>query len=543
MVRRHAGLLVVLVAVVLLAARFLEWFPYGWDQAEYCTCLKADYLPHSPYLLYFAAGKLLHLVFPPPLALSELSALAALAAVALFYGAHLRLWRRSLGRLGLSEGEGRAAAVLAAALLGLCFAFIRQAATQEVYTCQAALALLALFVLLGEGRRRAVWSGVAFGAAVATHNASLLLVPAFLVALWARGSFRRDGLRWALAAAVVCAVAAGALFALVPGKPGEGRASYVAGYLRGSSPRALHGALAEPRFLAHSLRGMYRRLFTQDVAMCRLARAAAPLGTSPMHLVAALAGLALCARLGLWPGLLWAVYTLPFLAHEVALGRNLDYGLYVPFVLPPLASLSAVAVAAMGRLRGLQWGRRFLQAFAALALLLPSGVLAWRHWDAVERGAGEHFGRTTLVAAWAADHLPPDAVLLAPADEPNVNLVPYYAERRHAYLSGGAWMLFVPRGPFTPLNLSSFEPLTTERLRELLEAGHTVWAFEPQPLARAEPGRLDPAAFAWGQPRLVRLEEAAASLALPPSVRERLPGGTALLYRCRLAGGQAAGEP
>ena len=54
--------------IVLFApfgVHYFETFANGWDQAEYVWCVKAGYLPHSPYVLFVFLGRVLHVFLAP----------------------------------------------------------------------------------------------------------------------------------------------------------------------------------------------------------------------------------------------------------------------------------------------------------------------------------------------------------------------------------------------------------------------------------------------------------------------------------------------
>lgn len=52
----HIGLLI----------QFHSPYPDSWDAAEYAWALQANYLPHSPYLLFFALGRLSTFLWSDP---------------------------------------------------------------------------------------------------------------------------------------------------------------------------------------------------------------------------------------------------------------------------------------------------------------------------------------------------------------------------------------------------------------------------------------------------------------------------------------------
>ena len=62
----------------------------------------------------------------------------------------------------------------------------------------------------------------------------------------------------------------------------------------------------------------------------------------------------------------------PFLVYEIALGWNLDYGIYLVFVVPPVCALSAECVAGAGK-RPAAMGTA-LTVLVLAALLAPGAV-------------------------------------------------------------------------------------------------------------------------------------------------------------------------
>ena len=79
----------------------------------------------------------------------------------------------------------------------------------------------------------------------------------------------------------------------------------------------------------------------------------------------------------------------------------------------------------------------------------------------------------------------------------------------------------------------AYEPLTTERLQGLLEAGTPVFAFEADPLRDSRTPGLDPRHFAWRPETRIDLGELAGRL----DVREpeRFRGRSLAVYRASLS--------
>ncbi|MBI4865105.1 MAG: DUF2723 domain-containing protein [Candidatus Riflebacteria bacterium] len=540
MTRIAPGALLVGLLSAALVAHFFKPYPDGWDAAEYCWCVRSDYLPHSPYLGYFGLGKLFAIFLDPPIALSSLSFVGGIASIGLLHAAQLALLRSD--RPAARTGDAAVVATVSALLLGSSYLFIRQSGTQEVYAIQTALLLLALVLLASRSGPRLIASGLVYGFALAVHQSSVFVLPALAFAVFSSQPDRRSRnlLLWLGAAAAVAGAACLVLYALLPVDPAESRILGLLRYLRGISPSPPVRLWLEPRFWADSASGLLDRVTCVDVPVSQLAIATCPVGASWFNVVLAGVGLLVAWRHRLRSGLFWGLYPAPYLAYELGLGRNLDAGLYLPLLLPSLSGLGALT---LGRALALSTGSgslsrplvgRSLGSLVLLLLLLPSAGLVLRHWEAPDRDASVHHSVWMLAACWMSRHLPRDAVVLQPAVERNVNLLPYYSGLRHALRRGALFMLFEPRGPYTPMNLEAYGLLTTARLGELIRSGRAVYALESDPLARCPEEILDGKLFAWEVERTLAPDEIRAGPGAHQRVTARLPGYPVPLYRGKI---------
>jgi hypothetical protein len=531
-------LLGVLALCLPVLLHFFETFPNGWDQAEYVWCVKAGYLPHSPYVLFVLLGRLIHGVLEPATSLSVLSLVSGAVALVAIHGVVSRLVSlgdsavgdSAVGDSAKATAEARWVGCSAALLLGLSTVFVRLTTTQEVYAFQLGLVLATAGVLVSESRRRLRWAGLLYGCALAAHNSSVFLLPA--LALLALPKRREAGVVRPLVVWLGYAVLSlGFVYAigvsLLPAEPGR-RLAEVAAYLRGMPPGFEVAALGDTAGLLEAARGIARRLGSGDIAVTRGPLATGPVGASWLHAVAAVAGGAVLLRVPRVLGF-WLLWVLPFLAYELALGWNLDYGVYLVFVMPPLAALCASGAAWLGGLR--PPSSRLAQVLLVLLLLLPSATQIARHWEDPLHDRRRHDSEPTLAAAWAARSLPEDAIVIQSRREWNSNLLPLYAERQHVARTGSRLRLFRDRGPWTPMKPEVYEPLTTRLLQELLRAGRPVFAFEPDPLRDANPGSLDPTAFVWQPAGAADLGSAAVQLGLSTETKRRFEGRSLDIYR------------
>jgi hypothetical protein len=542
-------ILILFLVLLPLLAHFFEDFPNGWDQAEYCCGVKYNLFPHSPYILFFLAGKLASLIWRPPVALALLSLLSGLAAAGLFY---------SILRRGEARREyGSFAAVAGTFLFACSYLFIRQTTSQEVYAFHTVWLLAAVWAAWRPHRRAALYGGVAAGLALAAHSATVFVLPALAYAWWINGAHRRwRALATGLAAlAVTAGLTALIIYQLLPPQPDADRWRAAGHYLRGLSPLAP----VAPRDLTQaetyrnsaallwqSAARMYLRLVDLNIPHTRPAIATGPLGLSPWHLAAAALGAALALiRRRPW-AVFWLLYGGVYAAYE-AVKSNPDVGAYLPFVLPPLIAFLLVAVseASAGCLRCLKGpgpagtGRAsvgILVAASCLAFSAPSLRLVAAHWRDVADDRRLHYSATVCAAMWIAEHRPADTVVVLSRREWNPNVIPYYLRRpRYVMLLGREWLLFRNRGAFTPMNLNSFTPLTTAQLTEWIADGVAVYAFESNPFKDQDDDRLDPRRFRWEAEQTIDLAEIDSTLARWHGNAARAPAIRLPLYRCRPA--------
>jgi hypothetical protein len=544
--------LLVLAAAALVLAHYFEDFPNGWDQTEYAWCLQAGYLPHSPYLLFILLGNALHRFFSAPVALSLLAAMSGIVSLVLFHSIAKAMVADS-SAVALAKAEGRgglpAIASVAMALLGFTYLFIRQCATQEVYALQLLMVLAALRLALIPRPGAAAASGAVFGLALCTHNATLFLLPAFVLAWWMFGvgpalcrprprnatgkpcagndvagtnpalldSVKRT-LSALVAAGAVVALFAALVFFLLPQPPTGGRAEFALRYLQGISAAkpavatALEAATTPVKrdyaaLLVKSVAALYGRLTDLHIPHTRLPIATGPIGFSLAHFVLAACGLVLAFRLVPRAAWFWLAWAGPYFAYELV-KSNPDYGVYLPFLLPPMAFFLAVAVtwavARFGCLLRHGTAPAFATVLATLAVLSPSLTLLVRHWGDGKADLVDNYSPQTASLMWLGEHLPANAIVIQPLAEWNANRVPYYLNGR-AFVTriGDHLLLFRPRGRFTPMNLTAYELLTTASLEALIRTGHPVYALEPDPLKGCATDELDAAQFEWSETRTV----------------------------------------
>ena len=479
-------------------------------------------------------------MLPGATALSLLSTLGALGSLA----ALAWLVRKTApGTAGATEAAWRASS--AASLLAVSPIFVRHAGGQEVYALQLGAVLAAAVVAASRVPRKHALAGCAFGAALSVHNGSVFLAPAmaFLVAA-PLGSARDRGralAAWAVAAAAVVAIHYAVLaWLLPPPAPGATRVGELLTYLRGLPPALDLAPLTDPRHTFEATGGVLARLTDAEIPVTRGPAATGTTGLSSFALAAAAVGLVLQARRSPAVAAFFALWATPFLVYEIALGWNLDYGVYLVFLLPPAVVLAAEAA----WWPAARFGRAGAVATAVVLVLLavPAALRLQAQWPEPGFDRLRHDSAATLAARWAAESLPADAVIVQPRSEWNANLLPLYAKRRHVARSGGGLKLFEDRGSGTPMRPDSYRLLDTKALRELLDAGVPVFAFEPDPLRESATPGLDPARFAWRRVAEIDLADRAKRFgaARPARFERRLLG---VYQASRPPSGSGASEP
>jgi len=518
-----AGLAALLVPLV---GAYFEAFPHGWDQTEYCWAIRDGFLPHSPYLFYWGLGRLLALFLPPPVALSLLSAASLVAAAGSLHVVMVRVLGPSCRR-----DEQRLGAAFASASFLFCFAVFRQGMTQEVYMLQTALILSAAACGWGRTRRALLASSLLYALALSTHNGSVFHGPAIAWLWW-----WQHGKRGLATAIVVCAagvlVHATILLALLPSTPGADRAAELLTYLRGISPIPSLAAWGDPSFWRESLAATWEALSARDIPLTRPPTATSPLGLNPLHGLLALGSLLL-----FWRGdtnqrrsvLFWLLFMLPYLGYRLGVGRDIDYGVNVAYVIPAVVGMATLAFAG-----SLAWIRRWLRqpvwlvavtAVVLAATAWPSANLLCSHRHDVRRERAEHARRPSVLAQWLNASSPRDAIVLQHPDEANVNLLPYYVQRRHTIILDGTchWLFRGRPGDFTPINIAAFSKLTREEIERRLMAGAHLYAFEEHPLKRCPDAGSGAPRFRWE-----RVEAPDDGMAPPVPIYRAMPTG-----RCR----------
>jgi hypothetical protein len=535
-VRPHVCLFLLLLALFPLLFHFFEWFPNGWDQAEYSWCLRSNYLPHSPYILFILLGRFLYLFADAPVALAILSLLSGVGSVIMLYYVSYRSLSLSYPQRLL---PAPAVSSFAATIAGGSYLFVRQSTSQEAYPLLTCLLLLAVALAISPLHHRDALAGVGFGCAVAAHNAAVYVMPAVLCAVvfsQPKGRLRRFTV-WSVAAGMTGAFFGLIIFTLLPARAGESQWHELASYLRGISPGLSPTAWTRPGFWARSLEGLYVRLTALDIPSSRMPMATSALGFGPLHGIASAAGFVILLGRGSplgWFCVLWAA---PYLAFEVALGRNVDYGVYLPFVLPPIAVLSGVMVAWFPgpSASGSRWLLAAITRGVLCCMLLwPSARLMARHWNDPTEDAITHFSPTTLAAIWASDNLPRNAIIIQPRSERNVNVLPYYSNRQHLIRYGSNLKMFDSLGPYTRMNSKSYQTVTTSMLAAVIRSGRPVYAFERDPMMSLWDDSLDTRAFVWVGETTVDLDTVKPPSAMPASLRQRLRGGSMTVYRAFL---------
>jgi hypothetical protein len=492
--------------------------------------VKAGYLPHSPYVLFVFLGRLLGLLVPPAVALSLLSLVGALVALAA-----LSWIVRQTAPADANPAETSWRGTIAALLLAASPIFVRHATTQEVYALQLGFVLLAVVLAASRIRHKHLLGGIVFGCAMAVHNATIFLMPALAFLVASRiGSQRRrfrSLLQWGSAAALSLAAIYAVVGILLPAEPGA-RWTELLVYLRGMPPGLDPAPLSDAAFALSSASELLARLTDGGIAPTRGPQATGPTGLSALALAAALAGGVLLVRRSFSVALFWSLWLAPFLVYEIALGWNLDYGVYLVFLMPPLLVLAAEAVSAAF---GLRTRFRVVAVTTGAAVLLASpGMQIAAQWSAVDRARLRHDSAATLAAVWAAGSLPAEAVIVQPRSEWNANLLPLHSERRHVARAGSGLRLFDGKGPWTPMKPGAYVPLTTARMRALLAGGTPVFAFEPEPLAAGHSADLNPEAFVWEWIASIDLAAVAEGAEVPGA--SRFAGRSLAVYRAKDSG-------
>ena len=521
--RDRVGLLVILVAVTLVGAHFVDDFPNGWDPTEYAWCVRDGRLPHSPYIAHFLAARLLAIVFDPPLALSLLSLLAGLAALLALYGIRLR------------EGAGGEVALCATTIMAASHVFIRQSTTQEVYALQCAGMLASVLIVQCRFRFSVLLCAFVFGTTVAVHQGALFIAPALLYRhLQDRDGPRAVAFAWGVGIVVLAWI--GVIGWLFPFRSEATRIQELVAYLSSIAP---HIGSVAPSDLARSGAELLHRLTSSGIPMTRGPTATGPTGLNGITLAVALLGAGMSLTRNRPLALFWLLYAAPFFCYELAVGVGVDWGVYLPFAVPPVAVFATEAISRACEFAQQHFPRvgplvRALPSLATLVLIAPSLWLLASHWDDPHKDELDHYRPHTLAALWIAQHAPADTITISPRAEPNANLLPYYGRRTPLVLAKGRYpMVLEDRGPYTPMNLRSYARVTTRELTRWLGEGQTVLAFEIDPFASVPLDVVDSERFRWEPAGVADTASALADLSLDETLRSRLETPPIPLYRLR----------
>ncbi len=536
--KKHLSLFLTLVVSLIILAHFFEYFPNGWDQTEYAWCLKANYLPHSPYIIFFFVGKFLHNFLDPAIALSTLSIMSGLGSISLLYFIVAKQTKHMFKKSGLPNNGTLSVATISTILLASSFVFIRQSTTQEVYSFQTLVILLSVFLATIPNKHGIILSAISSATAIGIHNSSLFVFPALLYVILLTNTKHRLRLTllWLVLVVLVCSCFVFVVYLIMPVEGGSDKIVEVFKYLRGISYGLSLSSLFNIPFLLNSVGGFLSRLFFHDInaIMIRLPRATSPLGMNLLHLIGGSLGLVLSIKMNSRLAIFWLLYSAPFVIYEVLIGQNTDYGLYLPFILPSLFVFISVTCIFVAR-NILRRSKRYLAPViwvpVILCFLYPSLYLIAKHWDDISKDAIKHYSSTTLGAIWISQNIQQNAIILQPVNEWNVNILPYYASRRHVIRSRGTLMIFNSLGPYTPMNINYYEYLTTEKLKNIMDSNIPVYAFEKDPLGTSNPKIINREYFKWKLAYTINADSVKSNISVSQKVRSQLPSGNIFLYR------------
>lgn len=447
---------------VALWLRLRALHPYGYtsDGCEYVIALRRGYLPHSPYVLYYWIGWLLHRVFPADIALSVLSFCVGVAAPFVLGWLVKRVTRSSW------------AGLVAAAVYAMSPLCVAGTGIIEVYPLQVTLLLLGLAVTAGLGPRAAFTGALIYGAAIAAHSGSLFAFPAFVYLLVRKPSIslrpNESPSSWqrplAAIAGIVIVPALGAswLALLFLHSSHVSPWSDWLVYLRGIAPSptlTLAAFLTLPREIVHTVARMLDATFGWRIV--------------PGFLLLACAAVAWRKHRNSF--YLWLALSAPYLIYESLIHEVLDRGIYTVFAVPAMAGLISCGVYELFRNRRIESSRINRVAASVAVVMLMAGPLAKSFASGRNVLSRKEFFQQDLLrdARWTATHLSQESyVLLSPSLERPYWLACYSQLRGMTYRHG-QYRRFVGER-WAPLNATSFRPLTRNDLRAILDNGIAV---------------------------------------------------------------------
>jgi hypothetical protein len=534
------GLFSIFVLELFLIVNFFEYFPNGWDQTEYAYCVRQNYLPHSPYILYFLLGKAFFFILQDAAkALSTLSSVCAIFSPILLYFIILRLLKFTEQNVALPPST-KTAVLIAPFLLGTNYLFI---STQEIYIVQLFFVFLSVLLLVDPEHDRSVLAGAVNGAAIAIHNASLFLLPSMLFLILIKNARKKNPfsvgvMSFCISSAMTVILFYMLIFYLLPRNPDEPQLHFFLSYLRGVSPSIKLSKLTDLSFLANSAWEFLKRLTSQEILESRSPCAKFPSGLTLFHFLMAISGLLVSLRANREFAIFWLLWIIPYLCYEILLGYSPDFGVYIVFVLPSIMCLITIFFVSIARsfpVRG-PIAKGVLSAIL-LILLFPSAKHFMRHWHDLDNAAIKHYSPLILGASAAPETLPADAVIIQPSQLRNDNSWVYYTERRAITRAWNFFFILKDLGPFTPMNEKLSEIVTTKKLTDIISSGKSVYAFESNPLCESSPELLDQRKFKWNIDVVVNLDQIRSRLDICKDVAKHLPRGTFIYYKAQIVEG------
>jgi hypothetical protein len=433
--------------------------------------------------------------------------------------------------------SGAWAATLGALMMGSTFVFIRHSATQEVYLLQCLFLVGSAFCIARVVTfPRLLLSGVLAGLALATHNGSLFVLPALGYLAISRPQLPRirAGAAWLTGLLITGALAVLYILAILP----DGVDT--TGYLRGIAPTLSTGNAGDPDFLFQSIRATIARLTTNNTPISRTWLATGPLGLTFVQIGVALVGIAMSLARNRRLAFFCMIYVLPYFAYEIAIGRNVDWGVYTVYLLPVVTLGSAVVferiVVEFRHFSWRGWGFLLLAIAIVVASAVPNVILVKKHWNDVAVDRLDHFSDAAIAALWIKNNTPQHAIVIQSSTEWNINVLPLYSDRLHVMRDRGRFFQFAGfEVPFTPLNIDAFFLVNNATLKRWILEDREIYAFEPAPLGGMDPVLIDPREFEWIPAHTIPLATVAERHRLHASVRDRVAGRHLVLYRARIA--------
>jgi hypothetical protein len=526
----HIGLFILIIILLPLLIHNFSYYPGGWDQIEYSWAVSSNYLPHSPYIAYFFTGFIFNLFFDAPIALSLISVISGLTVICLFYFINLRLFKKK------DFKNSKIFAAVSIFMFSLSYLFIQQSTMQELYVFQTMLIMLTLFFIISKIKNKEIYGGITFGFLFAAHNSSIFFIPVLLYLLFSYKKIKKnlDFNKLLITSVISCLLFYFILYLIFPPINQSQKIIEFFLYLRGIAPGIEISNIFNFYFIKTSIIGLFERLTNVE-----------PINLGFFHLIIFILGLFLSFLKNFRLFLFWIIYSLPYLLYEIFFGINLDYGLYVPFLFPSIFVFISYGFVSVWNyllfdfkknrlLKKLNFLILILFILILILLLCSSYGLIKTHWNDRENNLINHYSNTTLSAIWLSENVEENAIIIQPKNEWNVNIIPYYSNRRHIYHFQEKLMLFENRGAFTPLNENSFTVLTTNKLIDLINSNISVYSFEKNPLEGFNEGILEKETFVWQPFKIIKIDEIRSKIFISNANWNKLPRTDTVLYKCYL---------